>query len=283
MPKPTDLIGAHPSAPSVFARWLNATDTQSEDDKGCIRDMNAIVASNPDLVDWLAKRIIHHHYEDDLLDRLKAKFADVGFPQYASQNRRLPKADPKNSNKTRKGNFVEILLIEYIEACQGKPLIKTYKLRYNPNVDQSVKGDDTLLVNAFKNTAGIDQLRVFLGESKFRVPVQKAVVDEICASLGKDKLPLSYGFLVSSLFRDNDTENAKLLDSFLIQQIKDKGDLHYVSLLMGGTDASKVAKKHFASDNPKLVFVTLGIADPAQLITDAFERATFLVNNPVAL
>ena len=50
----------------------------------------------------------------------------------------------------KKGNATEILLTDYIQASQKKEFIKVYKLKYNPNVDQAIKGDDTLMVDLFE-------------------------------------------------------------------------------------------------------------------------------------
>lgn len=49
---------------------------------------------------------------------------------------------PANPN-TRKGNVAEVVLAEYLVANEGIS-VPIYRLRYNPNVDQSMKGDDAL-------------------------------------------------------------------------------------------------------------------------------------------
>lgn len=86
------------------------------------------------------------------------------------------------------------MLIEYIESCQNKALIKAYKLRYNPNVDQAIKGDDMLLVDILTNQQGSEEVKLYLGEAKFRKTPTKTIVDTISEALGKEKLPLSYSF-----------------------------------------------------------------------------------------
>ena len=67
---------------------------------------------------------------------------------------------------------------------QKKEFIKVYKLKYNPNVDQAIKGDDTLMVDLFEEN-GNEKIKIYLGESKFRTTPQKNVVEDITKSLNK--------------------------------------------------------------------------------------------------
>lgn len=274
-----DLIGAHPPAPHEFARWMDCSDIEPTDAR-CHRALTSkLTANEPALVQWLAEKLVHHHYDQTRIERLKQKYTDAGFPQYAEQNRNLPRAD-----KTKKGNATEILLIEYIESCQGKPLIKAFKLRYNPNVDQAIKGDDTLMVDIKVDDKGKDSLKIFLGESKFRATPVKKVIEDITESLGKDKLPLSFSFLISELSRDSATKpTADLLDSFLISEIKSKGDITYTGLLLSNTQTSTVVERHLVTDNPNLIFISAGIVNPQTLIDQAFIRAEAMIANPMTL
>lgn len=274
-----DLIGAHPPAPHEFARWMDCSDIEPTDAR-CHRALTSkLTANEPALVQWLAEKLVHHHYDQTRIERLKQKYTDAGFPQYAEQNRNLPRAD-----KTKKGNATEILLIEYIESCQGNPLIKAFKLRYNPNVDQAIKGDDTLMVDIKVDDKGKDSLKIFLGESKFRATPVKKVIEDITESLGKDKLPLSFSFLISELSRDSATKpTADLLDSFLISEIKSKGDITYTGLLLSNTQTSTVVERHLVTDNPNLIFISAGIDNPQTLIDQAFIRAEAMIANPMTL
>ncbi|WP_087093375.1 Hachiman antiphage defense system protein HamA [Elizabethkingia anophelis] len=274
-----DLIGAHPSAPNEFERWMNSSDIEPTNTR-CHRALTSkLVANESALIQWLAEKLVYHHYDQTKIDRLKQRYRDVGFPQYAEQNRNLPRAD-----KTKKGNATEILLIEYIESCQRKPLVKAFKLRYNPNVDQAIKGDDTLMVDIIVDDKGKDCLKIFLGESKFRGTPTKMVINEITKSLGKDKLPLSFSFLISELSRDPATmATADLLDSFLISEIKSKGDIIYTGFLLSNTSTSTVVETHLTTDNPELIFISAGIDEPQTLIDEAFIRAEAMIANPMTL
>lgn len=274
-----DLIGAHPASPNIFEKWLACNNVKVTRTKRHRSLTEILPANDKNLLEWFAKKLIHHHYDDDRLDKLKKKYSDIGFPQYAKQHRKLPILD-----LTQKGNAAEILLIEYIEACQNKTLINAYKLRYNPNVDQAMKGDDVLLVDIVKEKNKPEQLKVFLGESKFRKTPTKTVVDSISESLSKDKLPLSYSFLVDQLNRDAATKKtADLLDGFLISEIKAKNGIIYAGLLLGDSTSSSMVESNLNNRNPSLVFISVGINNPETFISDAFSIAEKLLLKPTAL
>jgi len=273
------LIGTHPVAPNIFDKWLNSNDIESTED-GCHRSLtHKVDYDDEELIDWLSKKLIHHHYDENRLRRLKNKFSELGFPEYAKQHRRLPIAD-----RTKKGNATEIILIEYIESCQAKPLVKAYKLRYNPNVDQAIKGDDTLLIDIIQNDKGESDIKMFLGEAKFRKKPTKKVVEDISEALGKDKLPLSYSYLVDELGRNSETEElADLLDSYLIQEIKDKGNISYTGFLLSNSETFKFVDANLKTDNKSLIFISLGMDEPELFINKAFEKAEEHLLNPESL
>ena len=108
-----------------------------------------------------------------------------------------------------------------------------------------------------------------------------AVVKTISKSLSKDKKPLSYSFIIDELGRDKATKDlADLLDTFLIDEVKGKGDIIYTGFLLSNADTFNVVEANLNSDNPFFVLISIGIADPEELIKKAFERAEYLFNNP---
>jgi len=275
MPNQKDLLGSHPIAPDIFSTWLECNDIAVTATK-THRSLTPLIATSDNaLIEWLGTKIFEHHHSEYRIKKLKENFGTLGFKKYAEQNRKLPVAD-----RTKKGNATEILLSEYIEGSLGKKLVKVFKLKYNPNADQAMKGDDTLLVDVVtdrKNT----KVRLYLGEAKFRKTPTSAVVKTISKSLSKDKKPLSYSFIVDELGRSDATKLlADLLDTFLIDEIKGKGDLIYTGFLLSNTDTFKVVEANLNSDNPFFVLVSVGIEDPEGLITKAFEKAEYLFNNP---
>lgn len=276
MPTQDELIGIHPIDPHIFHKWFEATDHPRKPEI-CHRALTCkVTPDNPEVIEWLANKIIEHHYSPSLINRLKSKYADLGFPKFAEQYRQVPISD-----RTRKGNATEIIMVEYIESCHSGGLIKTFRLRYNPNVDQSMKGDDALLVDVITDGDGNSDLKVILGEAKFRGIPNNAVLDDIRSSLGKDKLPLSYSFLIQRLYEDPATEPiAKLLENFLVEEIKAKGNLKYAGLLLSSINAGTFIENNFSTDNPAMVIISAGIDQPSQLITNAFHRAQEILDNP---
>jgi len=275
MPNQNDLIGSHPKAPNLFSKWLDCNDVAVTATK-IHRSLTPLIATTDDtLVEWLGRKIFDHHHSAYRVEKLKKNFGKLGFKKYAEQNRKLPVAD-----KTKKGNATEIILSEYIEGCLDKKLVKVFKLKYNPNADQAMKGDDTLLVDVVTDKKS-SKVRLYLGEAKFRKTPSSTVVKTISKSLSKDKKPLSYSFMIDELGRSDATKDlADLLDNFLIDEIKGKGDLIYTGFLLSNLDTFKTVEANLNSDNPLFVLISIGIEDPEKLINKAFEKAEYLFNNP---
>lgn len=272
MSKQEQLIGRHPDDTHPFGKWLGVNDLPDSATK-CHRELTESTAVDDDLIEWMARKIISHHYTQFRIDRLKEKYGSLGFEKYAEQHRKLPIAD-----KVKKGNATEVLLTDYVQTTQGKEFIKVFKLKYNPNVDQAIKGDDTLMVDLFEEN-GNEKIKIYLGESKFRQAPSKAVIEDITNSLSKDTLPLSYTFLVEEIAKTNEPL-ARKLDDYIVQDVKDRGNLIYAGLLLSNTDTSRTVERHLNSDNSNLVFISVGIDDPEGFIESVFERAEELITNP---
>jgi len=276
MTKQINLIGNHPNEEHPLGAWLNANDIPVTDTK-CHRELTERNdEENDDLILWMANKLISHHYTNFRLEQLKKKYTELGFEKYAKQNRKLPIAD-----KVKKGNATEILLTEYIQSTLNRQLIKVFKLKYNPNVDQAIKGDDTLMVDLFEQE-GRDDLKIYLGESKFRKIPDKDSVNDISSSLEKDKMPLSYSFLVEEIAKTNE-ELALKLDDFIVQDIKDKGQLIYTGLLLSNHNTSANVERNLNNDNPELIFISIGIQNPENFINLVFDKANELIASPSTL
>lgn len=276
MTKQINLIGSHPNEDHPLGAWLVVNDIPETPTK-CHRELTERnIEEREDLILWMAKKIVSHHYTTFRLEQLKRKYRELGFEKYAEQNRKLPIVD-----KVKKGNATEILLTEYIQTTLNRELIKVFKLKYNPNVDQAIKGDDTLMVDLIELEDG-NELKIFLGESKFRSTPTKQVVDDVSFSLKKEKMPLSYSFLVEEIAKTN-IELALKLDDFIVQDIKDKGQLIYTGLLLSNENTSKIVENNLENDNPDLIFISIGILNPENFINLAFEKANELIDNPSTL
>jgi len=276
MKSQTDLIGNHPIAPNKFGEWLFAEDIAVTNKKRHRALTTLIATDDAELIKWLAEKIIRHHYDDFRLNKLKQKFGGLGFKKYAETHRKLPIAD-----KTKKGNVTEIILSEYIESSIGQNMVKAFKLKYNPNVDQAIKGDDTLLIDISDE----DEPKVFLGEAKFRKTPGKAVVKDILKALGKDKRPLSLTYIVDMLARNPaDLPLADKIDELIIDDIKGAGGLIYTGMLLSNEDTKDMVELHLDSDNPTFIMISIGIENPEELINAAFAKAEDdLANNVMNL
>jgi hypothetical protein len=275
MPTQSELIGSHPVLPNIFAKWLASNDFVVTANKSHRELTPLIPTTDNELIEWLGRKLFDHHYSDYRIKKLKQNYTKLGYDKYAEQHRKLPKAE-----KTKKGNATEIILTEYIESCLNKNLIKVFKLRYNPNVDQAIKGDDTLMVDIIKDK-NKDRVKLYLGEAKFRKIPSKTVVEDIAKSLSGNKRPLSYSFLVEELGRAPETKDlADILDAFIIEEIKGKGDLVYTGLLLSNTKTSSVVESHLNSDNPQMVLISIGLENPEELIEQAFQKAEYFIENP---
>jgi hypothetical protein len=276
MTKQINLIGNHPNTGHPLGDWLKSNDILATETK-CHRELTEKNdEENEEMILWMANKLISHHYSDFRIKQLQKKFQELGFEKYAEQNRKLPIVD-----KVKKGNATEILLIEYIQSTLNKSLLHAFKLRYNPNVDQAIKGDDTLMIDLIEEESGSD-LKIYLGESKFRSTPSKEAVNEISASLEKEKMPLSYPFLVEEIAK-SDEELALKLDDFIVQDIKDKGQLIYTGLLLSNQNTSANVERNLNNDNPDLIFISIGIKNPKNFINLVFEKANELLANPSAL
>lgn len=276
MAKQDTLIGTHPTAPNLFGRWL-ASLNHPESPTQCHRSLTDMkTLDEGELLDWLSNEVIKHHYKEDQLARLKAKYTSLGFTEYAEQQRMIPTSD-----KVKKGNLTEVILFEYIVHSTNKPLLKTYRFRYSPNVDQSMKGDDVLMVDFNEET---DNVQIYLGEAKFRQTPTKTVVDDISKSLSKDTKPLSFTFLVERLLESDLTQAIGLkLDDVIIDTVKRNGNITYTGLLLSNERSSNCVQTNLNSDNLNLIFLSLSVENPTLFMTKIFECVEQKLNNPTKL
>ena len=114
MTKQEKLIGIHPNNTDPFGKWLKVNDLPGSATK-CHRELTESTAIDDDLIEWIARKIINHHYAQFRIDRLKQKYESLGYAEYAAQHRKLPIED-----KVKKGNATEILLTDYIQTTRGK-------------------------------------------------------------------------------------------------------------------------------------------------------------------
>jgi len=148
---------------------------------------------------------IHHNDPQEYRQNLEA----LGYSESAREIDQRP-TDPN----TRKGNFGEILASEYLRQYEGYT-VPIYRLRYNPNPNSSMKGDDVL---AFKFGESDGQEReVLVVEAKVRRCFASAVVREAYKQLkaGPRPQPTSLVFVANTLRREGRDNEASEVLTFL--------------------------------------------------------------------
>jgi hypothetical protein len=169
---------------------------------------------------------------------------------------------------TRKGNFAEIVLAEYVVAA-SRVTLPVYRLHYNPNVDQSMKGDDVL---AFDLDA--DPVRVVVGEAKFRGTSSAAAVKEIVQCLlrsHKAGIPASIQFVADRLFEEGQQELGMRVSRCAILFAQDKLRLDYIGMLISDPHAADRVDDATPASLRRLAMISLGIDDPDSFVDACYD------------
>lgn len=256
------IINQHPSGAHPFAISLQANDV----DTACGIPHRALTENghNDALLNHIVPVMQTHHFSHDALKRRMDLIASLRIANAPALPSLYPKAD-----KTQKGNFAEVFLAEYLSATTDAQL-PVYRLRYNPNVEQSMKGDDVLLFDLDS-----DPVRIIVGEAKFRsAPSQKAVSDTIDGLLRSNKsgLPISLMFVADRLFEDGKTELAQKVQDCAILFSTNKLHIDYVGLLMSNHNAKSNVHTHTTNELHNLLMISLGMQAPEVIVQEAFER-----------
>lgn len=269
--KPTEqskLIGEHPAS-GIFFDWLECEDTPSTNEKKHRKLTNKGIARNS-IVSHLSNLIIKHHATPARIAKIEKKKNILERHNFISYMKgKIPV--PIVNTKTQKGNLGEIILAEYLSSSTGLDLL-VYKLHYNPNVEQSMKGDDILL---FDKTD--IQSKVIMGEAKFRAKSNKQALDNIVRSLSKKNLPISLTFISDRLEEMGKSDLAEEIDELISKLHNSKTLITYTGFYYSDIDAHKVIEKHLKSDNQNLVVVSYSEENPAQLVTDCFNEAIKII------
>lgn len=219
---------------------------------------------NDVLLEYMELALKKHHIEPEALKRHKALINSLRIANLPM----LRSPYPQNLT-TQKGNFAEIFLAEYLISTTETQL-PIYRLRYNPNPDQSMKGDDVLLFDLDS-----DPVRIIVGESKFRgTPDKQSVIDIVDGLVRSNKagLPVSLMFVSERLFQECKHELGKKVQECAILIATNKLHIDYVGLLMSNHNAKNSVNKHTSNDLHNLLMISLGIQNPEEIVKQAFER-----------
>lgn len=265
------LIGEHPQTPHILGEWLVHTDhpTTASKKHRNLKENNAL---RNQAIDNIADWIVSHHIIEQRIEALERKAQILqkhDFDEYVKSSNLLPSAE-----KTMKGNVAEIILVEYLRESSGlSPII--HKLRYNPNVNQAMKGDDVLLLNPDNIVE-----KIIYGESKYRSTPSKQVIEEAISNLeGSKRLPVSIGFVADRLYEIGNSELADQLMDLQNLLKDDRIGVHNVGFLLStksatpSKDTSTQIERHLNTTNPNLVFISLGLDNPIEIVEESFKLA----------
>jgi hypothetical protein len=263
--QPDKILGPHPK-PDGFGCYTQAEDTNTNSEVPH-RALSQDSDNRDKTVEQLREALIHHHTSDEMRKRdlrIQKSLLKLGFPASGGHSHRFPCAD-----KTRKGNLAEVFLAEYIVA-ESNASLPVYRLRYNPNVDQSMKGDDVL---AFDFSS--DPVRILICEAKFRSSPSKQSVEDIIAGLirsHKAGLPASLQFVADRLFESGNSDLGSSVAECALLMASGKLDLQYVGMLLSDTKSKQYVDQYTNYDLRNLVMVSLGIDDPNGLVEQSFNK-----------
>lgn len=212
-------------------------------------------------IDKLSDWIIEHHIDNERLEIYKNNiFKKYELEKYIKQ--KIP-----TSIKTQKGNGTEILCIEYLKASSGLELL-IYKLRYNPNIEQSMKGDDVLLFDK-KNLRN----KIILGEAKFRETSSKETVDSITKEFSTLKNPISLQFIIDILLDKKEEEKNIGIELLKIRQRLEEIPIVNAGFILSDEKTYERVEKNMCSNNPNFIIISFSTVSPSKIIEDSFKLA----------
>jgi hypothetical protein len=206
-----------------------------------------------------------HHAGEEALARWEEQreaLRRLGFGEAQARLNRFP-----THENTRKGNLAEIALAEYVVAARGV-VLPVYRLRFNPNVEQSMKGDDVLAFDLDSQPPTI-----IVGEAKFRGASTAAAVTEIVEGLARSfagGLPASLQFVADRLFEGGQADlGSRILECakwFALGQLS----IDYVGMLLSDERTADRVNAVTAVTLRRLALISIGVADPDRLVEDCF-------------
>lgn len=257
-------LGPHPLPPHPCGIHLAATDQSTVHtvphrvlDDGPLQPVEFTAA--------MTRWIVTHHVRPEAIERDRVRREALARQGLIDPVQRFP-INPS----TQKGNWAEILLAEYVAASRAAQL-PVYRLRYNPNVDQSMKGDDVLAFDLDSNP-----VRVLVGEAKFRSTPSKAVVEELIGALAKShsgNIPASLQFVADVLFESGNNELGEKVAACNALFAQGRLQVDYIGLLVSSRDAHRHVQRNAKTDVRRLAVMSLGLADPEGIVTASYAGA----------
>lgn len=262
------IVGTHPLPPHPCGIILSATDSLTDNNLP-----HRVLENDPvrqdEFIAVMTQWIVNHHVSPENLERDRKRRDALERQGLPDPTQRLPR-----NTSTQKGNWAEILLAEYVAASSNAQL-PVYRLRYNTNVDQSMKGDDVL---AFDLNS--DPVRVLVGEAKFRSTSTKVVVGELIDSLEKShsgNVPASLQFVADRLFDSGQDELGAKVAECNTLFAQNRLQLDYVGLLVSNKHVHAHVSSTAQSNVQRLAVMSLVLPDPEAVVADCYAKAAVLV------
>ncbi|MGE4193305.1 MAG: Hachiman antiphage defense system protein HamA [Pseudodesulfovibrio sp.] len=259
------LIGIHPRGKHILGDLFEANDSQTQTGVPH-RLLNEVDDGRESLVKCLREAIVRHHASPEMLARDKKRREAMEALGYGDKQDTMSRF-PRNVT-TQKGNLTEIVLAEYIEASSDAQ-IPVYRLRYNPNVDQAMKGDDILAFDFDSNP-----VRVIVGESKFRKTSAKKAVEDIVDGLEKSHkagVPVSLQFVADRLFEEGNDELAKKVLNCSLLFAMNRLQIDYVGFMLSDMKCSHTMCINTPPSLRRLVVMSLDMDSPESIIEPCFK------------
>lgn len=260
------ILGDHPPPPHPFGRVLSANDGMTGNDVPH-RALTECRGARPSTVKCLRGMLVEHHASADAIKRSeqhRKAMERLGLGKEQARLRRFP-----TNPATQKGNLAEIVLAEYLVAASGL-VLPVYRLRYNPNVDQSMKGDDVLAFDLDSNP-----VRLVVGEAKFRGTSSAAAVTEIVEGLlrsHKGGVPASLQFVADRLFDEGQVDLGKRILECALVFVRGRLRLEYVGLLLSDAQAASRVDTSTPATFARLAMISLSLRDPDGLVESCYHK-----------
>lgn len=258
-----NAFGPHPFA----APWDQFDSQDGSTDSGVShRALSSEEQPAGEVVTTLQQMLVRHHHSPDAIRRDEERrqaLERLGHGHLATGVSRYP-----SSPTTKKGNLAEIMLAEYLVATTNVTL-PVYRLRYNPNVDQSMKGDDVL---AFDLDS--DPVRIIVGEAKYRGTSTKAAVEDMVTGLLRSHqsgLPASLTFVAERLYETEQRELADRVMNCVMLFAEERLRIDYVGLLMSDSKSASRVNQHTSADLRRLAVISLGLSQPDALVDACYQ------------
>lgn len=262
--KHESILGKHPTG-NNFGSFTASTDSVTAKNIAH-RALSLSDKKVNDAVQGIRPALIQHHASPEMIARDNRKIASLNALGYSLDDANVQRF-PTHSD-TQKGNLTEVFLAEYICASSGADL-PVYRLRHNPNVEQSMKGDDVLAFD-FRGR----RPRIIIGEAKFRGVPSKTAVEEIIKGLNssyRGGLPASLQFVADRLYESGQNALADQVESCALNMANGNLDLNYAGILLSNQNSANPINAHADSNIRELVMISLAMSKPNELVTACFD------------